>query len=193
MDVPDEDIRLMLLFQGGEASCFEELVERHKNRVFNLAYRFLGNSHEAQDIAQEVFIKIYHAKDTYRPQAKFTTWLYIICKNTCLKALRKKKPAAISIDDTLELAEGSVAPQLADTSTPSPSASLLNSERASVIKEAVDSLPANQKMALVLCRYEQLSYEEAAEVIGCSVKAVKSLLHRAKINLKEGLAAYLEK
>lgn len=190
MDYWDEDIQLMMRFQKGEESCFEQLVERHKNRVFNLVYRFLNSYQEAEDITQEIFIKIYHTKNTYRPRAKFTTWLYVICKNTCLKALRKKKPVTVSITDTLNLEENTVAVQIADSHTPTPVDAILRSEQASIVKEALDSLPVNQKMTVVLYRYDQLSYEEIAEVMGCSVYAVKSLLHRAKINLKEKLTGY---
>ncbi len=192
MDYSDEDIRLMLSFQGGTQASFEALVERNKARVYNLAYRFLGNHQDAQDTAQEVFIKIYRAKDSYKPQAKFTTWLYTICKNTCLKALRKRRPVVVSMQDNLELGEDTVTPQIADSSEPSPSGSILAREQESVVKDAIDSLPENQKMALILNRYERLSYDEAAHVMGCSVKAVKSLLHRAKLNLKEKLAEYVK-
>lgn len=191
MDYYDEDVQLMLRFQKGEESCFEQLVERHKQRVFNLVYRFLGNYQEAEDLAQEIFIKIYHTKNSYRPQAKFTTWLYVICKNTCLKVLRKKKPATVSINETLKLEENSINTQIPDSHTPTPVQAILQNEQALVVKEALDSLPVNQKMTVVLYRYDRLSYEEIAEVIGCSVKAVKSLLHRAKINLKEKLAEYV--
>ena len=192
MDYFGEDIELMLRFKEGEESCFEQLVERHKKRVFNLSYRFLGNYQEAEDLAQQVFIKVYHAKDTYQPKAKFTTWLYAICKNTCLKELRKKKPKMVSIDKRIELKEGSVTQQIADSHTPSPLDATLKSEQALIVKEAIDSLPANQKMAVVLYRYDQLSYEEIAKVMGCSTKAVKSLLHRGRINLKEKLADYIK-
>ncbi len=192
MDYLDEDIRLMLRFQDGEESCFEQLVERHKNRVFNLAYRFLGNHEEAEDLAQEIFMKIYRAKNTYIPKAKFTTWLYVICKNTCLKKLGKKRPEIVSLHERIELEEGTVTHQIADAHIPSPSAATLNNEQTLLVKEAIDSLPTNQKMAVILYRYDQLSYEEIAKVMCCSIKAVKSLLHRAKINLKEKLADYFE-
>jgi RNA polymerase sigma-70 factor (ECF subfamily) len=193
MNYFDEDIQLMLRFQDGEESCFEQLVERHKRRVFNLAYRFLGNYQDAEDVTQEVFIKIYQAKNMYKPKAKFTTWLYTICKNTCLKKLNKKKLNIVSIDDRMELQEGMVSRQVADSHTPSPANSTLNNERVSIVKAAIDSLPVNQKMVVILYRYDRLSYEEIAKVMGCSIKAVKSLLHRAKINLKEKLSDYFKK
>ena len=190
MDYSDKDIQLMLRFKSGEESCFEELVERHKQRVFNLVYRFLGSYQEAEDIAQEVFIKIYHARATYTPQAKFTTWLYTICKNTCLKTLRDKRSLTISIDSTREVGEDVVALQIADTRTLSPAEAAIKQEQASIVKTAIDSLPEQQKMAVILSRYEQLSYEEISQIMNCSAKAVKSLLHRAKLQLKKKLQNY---
>lgn len=192
MDFSDEDIHLMLRFKNGEESCFEQLVERHKTRVFNLVYRFLGSSQEAEDIAQEIFIKVYYAKNTYEPKAKFTTWLYTICKNTCFNELRKRKPFCVSIDDSIKLEEDTVAFQMADPSMPTPADSALNNEKALIVKSAIDSLSIPQKMAVILSRYDQLSYEEIAQIMHCSVKAVKSLLHRAKEQLKEKLKYYVK-
>jgi len=191
MNPDDEDIQLMLRFKNGEESCFKKLVERHKERIFNLVYRFLGSYSQAQDLAQEVFIKIYHAKDAYTPQAKFTTWLYTICKNTCLNVLRENNPVHFSIDDSLELEENKLAPQFADTHTPSPSDLVLQQEQSLVVKNAIDSLPSSQKMVVLLNRYDQLSYEEISQVMNCSVESVKSLLHRARLNLKERLKNYI--
>ena len=188
----EDDIDLMLRFRNGEESCFEELVERHKQRVFNLVYRFLGSYQEAEDIAQEVFIRVYKAKDSYTPQAKFTTWLYTICKNTCLNSIRDKNPSLVSLDSILEQEDDAVAPQIADTHTPSPVECVLKEEHAALVKAAIDSLPAQQKMAVLLYRYDQLSYEEISEVMDCSVKAVKSLLHRAKLQLKEKLRDFFK-
>jgi len=190
MDLSD-DIQLMLRFKNGEESCFVQLVERHKTRVFNLVYRFLGSSQEAEDIAQEIFIKVYYAKNTYEPKAKFTTWLYTICKNTCFNELRKRKPVCVSVDDTIRLEEDTVAFQVADPSTPTPADAVLNNEKALIVKSAIDSLSVPQKMAVILFRYDRLSYEEIAQIMHCSVKAVKSLLHRAKEQLKEKLKYYV--
>jgi RNA polymerase sigma-70 factor (ECF subfamily) len=192
MEPDDEDIQLMLRFKNGDESCFEKLVERHKERVFNLVYRFLGSYLEAQDLAQEVFLKIYHARNSYTPQAKFTTWLYTICKNTCLNTLREKNPVHFSIDNTLDLEEDTVAPQFADTHTPSPSDLILQQEQATVVKNAIDSLPAAQKMVVLLYRYDQFSYEEISKIMNCTPDAVKSLLHRAKLQLKEKLKDYID-
>lgn len=188
----DKDAELMLRFQAGDESCFEELVERHKQRVFNTVYRFLGGSPDAEDIAQEIFIRIYRARKTYKASARFTTWLYAVCRNTCLKQLRKHPPATVALSDETGRPDTPVAPPIADTRTPSPLEAALHSEQALVVKKAVDALPESQKMAVILHRYEHLSYREIAEAMGCSVQAVKARLHRARVNLKEKLAGYLE-
>jgi len=183
----------MLRFQSGEESCFEELVERHKQRVFNIAYRYLGNIDDAEDAAQQVFINVYNAQKTYAPKAQFTTWLYTICKNTCLKTFRKKRLKTVSIDADLELEQDDLSFQLPDPNAPTPLENAINSERDLAVKAAIDSLPENQKMVVILCKYEQLSYEKIAEITGFSIKAVKSLLHRARVNLKEKLSGYFNK
>jgi len=186
----DEDVQLMLRFQTGEESCFEELVKRHKKIVFNLSYRFMANYQDAEDLAQEIFIKVYHSKNNYTPKAKFTTWLYAISRNTCLKKLRKVKPKMISIDENIEFKENTGTRQIADSKAYSPLELSLKEEENSVVKQALDLLPPNQKMAVILCRYDGLSYEDIAKIMSTSVKAVKSLIHRAKISLKEKLKTY---
>ena len=193
MEDNDKDIELMLRFQNGEERCFEELVERHKQRVFNVAYRYLGNVHDAEDAAQQVFINIYYSKNRYSPSAQFTTWLYTICKNTCLKTFRKKRLPAVFMDAELFLEEGSVPAQISDPNTDTPLEDVLIREQESLVKDAIDALPENQKMVLILYKYEQLSYDEIARITGLSAKAVKSLLHRARTNLKEQLSDYFKK
>jgi RNA polymerase sigma-70 factor, ECF subfamily len=193
MEYSDEDIALMLRFQNGEERCFEELVDRHKQRVFNIAYRYVGNVQDAEDVAQQVFINIYNARKSYVPKAQFTTWLYTICKNTCLKTFRKKRLKTISIDADVDLGEDSVAVQLPDQNGFTPLDSAINAEQDLAVKAAVDSLPENQRIVVVLYKYEQLSYEKIAEITGFSIKAVKSLLHRARVSLKEKLAGYFNK
>ncbi|MFC1709894.1 RNA polymerase sigma factor [Candidatus Omnitrophota bacterium] len=190
MEYHDEDVKLMLHFQEGDESCFVQLVERYKERIFKFAYRFLGNYQDAEDVAQETFIKAYRAKDRYVPKSKLSTWLYVICKNTCLKRLRKKEPPKISIDENVESEENAVKRQIPDLGSPNAGISLLNKERADIIKEAVDALPTNQRMVVILYRYEQLSYKEISKITRLSTQAIKSLLHRAKENLKIRLAEF---
>lgn len=186
----DRDTELMLRFQAGDESCFEQLVDRHKQRVFGLVYRFLGGGSDVEDIAQEILVRVYRARKTYRPSAKFTTWLYTICRNTCFKEYRKRRLVLVS-DETGQM-EDDIIYQMPDMHTPSPSESALRDEQALVVKAAIDSLPEAQRMALILRKYEQLSYQEIAQAMACSPKAVRSLLYRARGNLKEQLAGYME-
>lgn len=184
----------MLAFKDGDDDRFVELVEALKQRVFAFAFRFLGNAADAEDAAQEVFIKVYNARDAYVPSARFTTWLFTITRNTCLNLLEKrKKTSSVSLDEMLPGPDGPPARQLADSKDVPPAELALDKELASAVKEAVDSLPENQRTAVLLCRYSGLSYDAAAEVMGCSVKAVKSVLHRAKTGLKEKLAYLLKR
>ncbi|MDP8212092.1 MAG: RNA polymerase sigma factor [Candidatus Zapsychrus exili] len=188
------DIDLMVQFQDGDDRCFEQLVERHKQRVFNIAFRYLGNVHDAEDAAQQVFINIYNLKKSYKPSdAQFTTWLYTVCKNTCLKTFRREKLKTISLNQSKELSEGSVPLQVADDKESTPVDDAISNETDKLVKEAIDALVENQKMVLILYKYDQLSYEDIAKVMGVSTKAVKSLLHRARVTLKEKLADYFNK
>jgi RNA polymerase sigma-70 factor (ECF subfamily) len=188
-----EDTDLMMRFQNGEERCFVELVERHKQRVFNIAYRYLGNAHDAEDVAQQVFINIYNARASYKPAAQFTTWLYTVCKNTCLKTFRKKRFSTVSIDNDVETDENAAPVQLPDPKAVTPLDHALNREQEAVVWEAIDALSGDQKIVVILYKYEELSYEQIAGVTALSVQAVKSSLHRARVILKEKLAEYFSK
>lgn len=181
-----DDRELMKRFQAGDESCFEVLVDRHKQRVMNLVWRFMQGSDEAEDIAQEVFIRVYKAKDSYKPTAQFTTWLHTICRNTCYTALAKKSRRPILMKDDDEESRDSIQ-ELPDSAADTPEKALLYSELAQAVKNGVDALPENQREAFILARYEHCSYEEIAQRMACSAKAVKSLLNRAKTNLREKL------
>jgi len=193
-DYLDQDAQLMLRFKNGEETCFVELVKLHKQRVFAFAFRFLGNTADAEDAAQEVFIKVYNAAGKYSVKAKFTTWLFTITRNTCLNFLDKqaRRSKFVSLDEKPGGQEDSPGLQVADARDLPPVELILKNEQAAAVKQALDSLPETQKTAVLLCRYDDLSYEAAAEVMNCSAKAVKSLLHRAKLGLKEKLENLLK-
>ena len=190
---PMIDSELMLRFQAGDETSFEKLVDRHQQRVMNLVYRFLGGSSDAEDIAQEVFVNIFKAKDQYQPTAKFTTWLYVICRNTCFKVLAKNKNQPISFQDFAEQKNLEWENHFPDNYTPSPAEQLELDEMLTAIQQSIQSLPEQQRFAFILSKYEQLSYEEIAETMDCTSKAVKSLLHRAKIRLKEEMEIFFQK
>jgi RNA polymerase sigma-70 factor, ECF subfamily len=178
---------LMARIAQGDNDSFEILVNRHQPPVLNLIYRFIGDKTQAKDLGQEVFLRVWQAASSYKPEAKFTTWIYRITANLCfneLKSSRRKKlfqfmrPGA---DHETGAGEG-----LPDRS-PSAEDLLLVKERSLQITEALQTLPENQRMAIILKRYDDLSYEEIARVIDCSVSAVESLLVRAKRTLQEKL------
>jgi RNA polymerase sigma-70 factor, ECF subfamily len=180
----DPDVDLMLRFQKGDERAFEELVGRHTRGVLNLVYRYLNDASRAEDVAQEVFVKVYKARMKYEPKAKFSTWLYRIAVNHCLNEIRSRRsqPAvAAPIDDLMEEPAGA-----------DPDARMKRDELQAAVKAALGALPENQRMAVLLARYQDLSYEEIAETMGLSLEAVKSVLFRAKENLKISLARFAQ-
>jgi len=182
-EIPSED--LMARIAEGDDSAFETLVHRYQTSILNLIYRFIGDRTQAKDLAQEVFIRVWQSARTYQPKAKFTTWIYRITANLCLnelKSARRKK--WFSFNHSNEDAENTIEETLSD-GAPSAEDLLLAKERSRQIANALQSLSENQRMALVLKRYDDLSYAEIAQIIGCSVSAVESLLVRAKRTLQK--------
>lgn len=173
MEDNDRDVALMERVKNGDDGAFEELLTRHYQSVYRLAYRFLYDSPEAEDITQEVFLRVFRAAQTYSPKAKFSTWLYTITKNLCFNELRKKRSVTVfSIEDE-------VLPELPSMDE-SPVLRLEEEEVKKRVLDAVKELPANLRIAVLLLKYHGLSYEEVAEILGCTVNAVKLRVHRAK-------------
>ena len=183
-----EDVRLMRLVAQGDTSAFEEVIERHQALVAGTAARMLGSNSDVEDIAQQVFIRVWKSARRYVPRAKFTTWLLKITRNLVFNELRRAKRRA---QVPLQSEPGTEEIPLKDETNPAPDASLLEDELQRAIEEAIMQLPESQRMALVLRRYEQLSYEEIAEVLDLSVPAVKSVLFRARTELRSRLSKYL--
>ena len=184
-----EDVRLMRLVSGGDTAAFEQLIERHQALVAGTVARMLGSNSDVEDIAQQVFIRVWKSAGRYVARAKFTTWLLKITRNLVFNEMRRAKrhphlPMQIE-------PEADEIP-LKDEAAASPDATLLQNELQGAIENAITLLPEMQRMALVLRRYEELSYEEIADVLDLSVPAVKSLLFRARTELRERLRNYLE-
>ncbi len=189
----DPDAALMLRVKQGDTAAFTELVEKYKQPVMNLVYRTLRDATEAEDLAQNVFVQVYKSAYRYKSSAKFTTWLFTIARNLCLNEIRRRsRHPAESLDATHPDQEDQPVHQLEDKKTFSPPERLLQGELENKIAEALAGLPENQRTALVLCRQEELSYEEIAEILGCSLSATKSLIHRGRETLKEKLKPYLK-
>jgi RNA polymerase sigma-70 factor (ECF subfamily) len=187
-DEDTEDVRLMQLVAEGDTSAFEQLVERHQALVAGTVARMLGSNSDVEDIAQQVFIRVWKSARRYVPRAKFTTWLLKITRNLVFNELRRAKRHA---HVPLQSEPGAEEIPLKDETNPAPDASLLETELQRAIEEAIMQLPESQRMALVLRRYEQLSYEQIAEVLDLSVPAVKSVLFRARAELRTRLSKYL--
>ncbi|MBI1849771.1 MAG: sigma-70 family RNA polymerase sigma factor [Planctomycetes bacterium] len=188
----DSDVALMLGLQKGDTAAFEILLRRHQEPILNLAYRFLGDRDEAEDLTQDVFLRLYRARASYRPDAKFTTWLYRIASNACLNALRARKGRrAMSLEGLAADGRNATPIQIEDTKASAPPVALLRDEMGERIRGIVDGLPDAQRLAIVLNKYQDLSYEEVAEAMDLTVMAVKSLLFRARERIKERLMPYL--
>jgi RNA polymerase sigma-70 factor (ECF subfamily) len=177
---------LMSRTADGDEYAFEFLVRRHEIPILNLIYRFIGDRTQANDLTQEVFIRVWRAAKTYRAEAKFTTWIYRITANLCLNELKSSRRKEWLLIPPNRRNENETDEDFPDDS-PSVEDLLLAEERSRQISLALQSLPENQRMALILKRYENLSYHEIAKIMECSVSAVESLLVRAKRNLQEKL------
>lgn len=185
----EKDVALMLRVKEGDMEAFETLVEIHQSAVIGTVAKMLGGASEAEDIAQQVFIRVWKSAARYKPQAKFTTWLFTITRNLVFnESRRRKRKPTVSVEEREEEYHITVSDQEAS----SPSDDLLHSELEKSVDAAIQELPEKQRMAVVLRRYEELPYDEIARVLSMSVPAVKSLLFRARAQLKESLQKYLE-
>ncbi len=189
---PDQDAALMLRVKRGDSEAFAELVNKYKQPVMNVIYRVLRDPTEAEDLAQNVFVQVYKSADRYKASARFTTWLFTIARNLCLNEIRRRsRHPADSLEGSHSDSEDQPTRQFEDPKTASPPDTLLSRELEQKVEQALAELPENQRTAIVLCRQEELSYEEIAEVLGCSLSATKSLIHRGREALKEKLKPYL--
>jgi len=189
----DPDAVLMLRVKQGDTGAFAVLVDKYKQPVMNVAYRMLRDATEAEDLAQMVFVQVFKAARRYEVSSKFSTWLFTIARNLCLNEIRRRSRHPVeSMEATHPAQEDQTPQQFEDKKTASPPESLLHGELEEKIEEALAGLPENQRLAILLCRQDELSYEEIARVLGCSVSATKSLIHRGRETLKQKLKPYLQ-
>ncbi len=183
----ESDIELMCRAKVGDDSAFTELMNRHYKGVVNYIYRFTNDKGNSEDLAQEVFLRVYRSLKRYKPQAKFSTWLYKIATNLCITEVKSRKnERSVSLDEMQENTG-----DLGDSKSEDPSDLTFRREMGSTIFEALKSLPERERVAIILCKYEDLPYEEVAEVIGCTIGAVKTYVHRGRMKLIEKLKSYL--
>ena len=192
MSADISDLSLVRRVQRGDKGAFDALVLKYQHKLVKLVMRYVRNPAEAEDIAQAVFVQVFKSASRYQSTAKFSTWLFTIARNLCLNEIRRRsRHPADSLDAPHPDQDDQPLQQLEDKKTFSPPETLLHGELAQNIDRALADLPENQRSAILLCRQDEMSYEEIAEVLGCSVSATKSLIHRGRETLKERLKAYL--
>ncbi len=182
----EHDAELMLRLKAGDASGFARLLERHRGPVIHFLYRMVQNQAVAEELAQEVFLRVYRARASYEPTAKFTTWLFRIATHLALNWLRdgRNEKATESLD---EEAEDAPARQLADRG-PTIEERMLNRARLDEVRRAIGMLPDKQRAAVLMHKYQEMEYAQIAKALGCSESALKSLLFRAYETLRARLA-----
>ena len=189
-DAAAQDLAWMAQVKLGDTEALRALIEAHQHRIVGTVAKMLGDNTDAEDIAQQVFIRVWKSAGRYEPTAKFTTWLFKITRNlVCNELRRRKRHPAQSLDAAHDDDRPMQAP---DHTVKAPDTALLDEEMQRAIQRAIDELPEAQRMAVILRRYEDVSYEEIGEVLDLSVPAVKSVLFRARTELREKLKRYLE-
>jgi RNA polymerase sigma-70 factor (ECF subfamily) len=184
----DIDHGLMVMVANGDEIAFRRLVERHQGAILGVVTKMLGNTCDSEDIAQQVFIRVWKHAKHYKPDNKFTTYLYTITRNLVYnESRRRSRKSTVSTNEREEQHL-----QHPDQSTASPDDALLDHELSAAIDEAIAKLPENQRLAVILRRYDMLCYEEIAKILNTSVPSVKSLLFRACTTLRDELSKYLE-
>src|ERR1043165_101480 len=164
-DRTDPDAALMLRVKQGDRDAFEALVEKYKQPVMNLVYRTLSDGTEAEDLAQHVFLQVYKSAHRYEVSAKFSTWIFTIARNLCLNEIRRRsRHPADSLDEPFSDNEDQPMRQIEDARAFSPPDALLHDELEKMVEMALEQLPEKQRTALLLCRQQELSYEEMADV-----------------------------
>lgn len=182
---PDLDAALMLRFKEGDVEAFEELFARHSRALVNFAYRFVRSRAVAEELAQDIFLRVHDAAPGYAPTAKFTTWLYRIASNVCLNEVRRPRHRHRHepLDEPPDRAGGRDRGRIEDTKSVPPDRRLQQLAVSAALRRSLEAIPDKQRLAFVLNKYEHLSYAEVAEVMKVSEKAVKSLIHRARESL----------
>jgi RNA polymerase sigma-70 factor (ECF subfamily) len=191
----DPDVRLMLRVRENDAEAFQQLVDKHQNRLVMILEHLVSDRSQAEDLAQDVFLRVYRAREKYVPTAKFSTWLYTITHNVASNALRKssrRKEVNLVSSPSGSMPVRPLDTMAKDKSALMPTRQLDRSEMAKILHEAIQSLVPRQRMAMMLSRFEDMSYIEIAETMGLSTQAVKSLLSRARKNLRTILEPYIE-
>jgi RNA polymerase sigma-70 factor (ECF subfamily) len=186
------DVQLMLDVKAGDEQSFALLLHRYRTPLVNFLYRMVRNREQAEDLAQEVFIRVYRAREGYVPSAKFTTWLFRIATNLALNSVRdtRHQRMEVSLDApvTVDSEEGDERPLDVAEKNPNIEEHLVQEAQREMIRHAIDKLPEKQRAAVLLHKYQELDYGEISKILSCSESALKSLLFRAYETLRVELA-----
>jgi len=187
------DVQLMLDVKAGDDASFEPLLRKYRTPLVNFLYRMVRDSAAAEDLAQEVFLRVYRARKDYLPSAKFTTWMFRIATNLALNAKRdgRYRQLEVPVDQPADSETDLPALEIADTQ-PTVEHELITRDRAAMIRRAVEALPEKQRVAVLLHKYQEMDYDDIAKVLNCSESALKSLLFRAYQTLRVELAPLVE-
>jgi RNA polymerase sigma-70 factor (ECF subfamily) len=186
----DAGVRWMLAYQKGDERAFDRIVETYSGQLFALFTRFLGPAPEREDLVQDVFLRVIRARERYQPTARFSTWLYRIAFNIAVNRTQRGTDEA-SLDDGLD-DEGPAWAEISDERIEAPTDVLERGDVVAAVRVAIAGLPKAQRMALILAKYDEMPYAEIAVVLRSSEKAIKSMVHRARENLRERLAPFLQ-
>ena len=186
------DVQLMLDVKAGDEASFELLLQRYRTPLVNFLFRMVRNREQAEDLAQEVFLRVYRAREEYVPSAKFTTWLFRIATNLALNSMRdtryQKLEVSIDAPVTVDAEDGDERPLDVAEKRPNIEQHLVEDVRVKMIRHAINKLPEKQRAAVLLHKYQELDYTEIAKILSCSESALKSLLFRAYEALRVELA-----
>ncbi len=184
MFVSDED--LMMKCRKGDIGAFELLVRRYQNPLINYIHRFIDDYHRSEDLSQETFLRVFKSASRYKPTASFKSWLYTIATNLCRNEIRNRsRRNTCSFEELVEEGTDVYDTEIMRDTRYLPDVLLEKKEQRQIIRKALAQLPDNQRVALTLVTYQDLRYEEVAEILGCSVGAVKALIHRARQKMKK--------
>jgi RNA polymerase sigma-70 factor, ECF subfamily len=187
----DDDAALMVRVGQGDRAAFRTLVEKYQGPLTNFIHHLTSDQGQAEELTQDVFLRVYRAAPRYRPDARFTTWLYRIATNLALNALRARtRKPTVSLDDKRSAEPGPDRHSATAPNEPRPDQAFERDELVQLVGRAVRNLPERQRIAVILHRFEGLSYQAIADVLSSSPDAVDALLRRAKDALRDALAPY---
>lgn len=190
-DKEDLGAELMFRVKDGDPEAFAALVSRYQRTVLNVVFRYIGNRATAEELTQDVFVRVYRARETYERKAKFETWLYRIVFNLCVNASEYgKRRRAASLDEVSPEGERRSA-AVTDPGSTTPLEEVEREEMRTHVQEAIEQLPEQQRAALIMSRYQGMQYQQVAEALNTSEEAIKSLLFRARDNLRQKLEPFM--